>query len=484
MKRDETELDLILSGGTVVDGRNTKPRRADVGIRADRIVAVGDLSGHNAVRRRDVSGLMVAPGFIDSHTHDDNALLKNRDMVAKISQGVTTVITGNCGVSLAPLVHDSPPPPLDLLGTGDNYRFASFQAYLDALRATPPAVNAACMTGHSTLRAAVMTDLEREANEEEIDAMRALAEEAMRAGAIGISTGTFYPPAAHASTEEIIEVCRPLTEYGGVYATHMRDEGDEIVPAMEEAFRIGRELDVPVVISHHKVMGAKNFGRSAETLALIEQAMATQPVALDVYPYIAGSTMLKKDTALMASRTIVTWCKPHPEFTGKDLDDIVAELGRDKAEVIDALQPAGAIYFMMDEEDVQRIMRFPDTMIGSDGLPHDTHPHPRLWGTFPRVLGHYSRDLGLFPIETAVWKMTGLTADRFGLARRGLVEEGAFADMVVFDPATVADEATFEDPTARARGIALVYVNGVEVWSGEAGFSGQHCGRVLNRTAA
>ena len=480
---DATPFDYILAGGTVIDGTNSPGRLADVGVRGDRITAVGDLSASSARRRIDVAGKVVSPGFIDSHTHDDNYLLKHRDMTPKISQGVTTVVTGNCGISLAPLAHANPPAPLDLLDEGGSFRFERFSDYLEALRAAPPAVNAACMVGHSTLRAAVMPDLKREATAGEIQAMQALADDALASGAIGISTGAFYPPAAHASTEEIIEVCRPLGTHGGVYATHMRDEGEHIVAALEETFRIGRELDVPVVISHHKVMGKPNFGRSKETLALIEAAMASQDVSLDAYPYVAGSTMLKQDRVLLAGRTLITWCKPFPELSGRDLEEIAAERSKSKYDVVPELQPAGAIYFMMDEPDVQRILAFGPTMIGSDGLPHDERPHPRLWGTFPRVLGHYSRDLGLFPLETAVWKMTGLTAAKFGLAERGQVQPGYYADLVVFDPATVADSATFERPTERAAGIHSVYVNGAPVWEGQA-FTGQHAGRVLNRAGA
>ncbi|QIM71651.1 D-aminoacylase [Bordetella trematum] len=472
-------LDYVLAGGTVIDGTNTPGRRADVGVRGDRVVAVGDLSQAAARERIDVSGMVVAPGFIDSHTHDDNYLLRKRDMTPKISQGVTTVVTGNCGISLAPLADAAPPAPLDLLDEGGSFRFTSFAAYLQALRETPAAVNAACMVGHSTLRAAVMPELHRPANAGEIDAMRALADEALASGAIGISTGTFYPPAAQATTEEIIEVCRPLAEHGGVYATHMRDEGEHIVAALEETFRIGRELDVPVVISHHKLAGKPNFGRSTETLAIIERAMTEQSVSLDAYPYVAGSTMLKQDSVLLAGRTLITWCKPFPELAGRDLDEVAAERGKSKFDLVAELQPAGAIYFMMDEDDVQRILAFGPTMIGSDGLPHDERPHPRLWGTFPRVLGHYSRDLGLFPLETAVWKMTGLTASRFGLAERGVVQPGFFADLVVFDPEQVADAATFDRPTERAAGIHSVYVNGAPVWR-EQGFTGEHPGRVLN----
>lgn len=482
MSSEQVEsFDFILSGGLVIDGTNTAPYVADVGVRGDRIAAIGDLSRAHAAQREDISGLAVSPGFIDSHTHDDNLLLRKPDMEPKISQGVTTVITGNCGISLAPLLHESPPPPLDLLDVGGSYAFSTFADYLNALRASPPALNCACMLGHSTLRAAVMPDLERNATPEEIERMRELAQEGLEAGAIGISTGTFYPPAAHATTEEIIQVCRPLSEHNGVYATHMRDEGDEIVAALNETFRIGKELGVPVIISHHKLMGKQNFGRSSETLAIIADAMKKQEISLDAYPYVAGSTMLKKDRALLSAKTIITWCKPHPEYTGRDLDDIARERGKDRWDVVDELMPAGAIYFMMDEDDVQRIMAFPDTMIGSDGLPHDTHPHPRLWGTFPRVLGHYSRDLGLFPIETAVWKMTGLTAGRFGLADRGVIQPNAFADLVVFDPATVADAATFETPMERSRGIHHVYVNGAKVWDADAHFTGRYAGRVLER---
>lgn len=474
--------DVILSGGLVIDGTNTKPYLADVGVRGDRVATIGDLSKATATHRENISGLAVSPGFIDSHTHDDNLLLRKPAMEPKISQGVTTVITGNCGISLAPLLHESPPPPLDLLDLGGSYAFSTFADYLQALQQSPPALNCACMLGHSTLRAAVMPNLERNATPEEIEKMRDLAREGMVAGAIGISTGTFYPPAAHATTEEIIQVCQPLTEHNGIYATHMRDEGDEIVAALNETFRIGKELDVPIVISHHKLMGKQNFGRSGETLAIISEAMKTQEISLDAYPYIAGSTILKKDRALLSAKTLLTWCKPFPEYTGRDLDDIAKERGKDRWDVVDELMPAGAIYFMMDEHDVQRIMSFPDTMIGSDGLPHDTHPHPRLWGTFPRVLGHYSRDLGLFPIETAVWKMTGLTASRFGLADRGVIQQDAFADLVVFDPATIADTATFEAPMTHSRGIHHVYVNGKKVWDADAHFTGEYAGRVLKRS--
>ncbi len=261
----------------------------------------------------------------------------------------------------------------------------------------------------------------------------------------------------------------------------MRDEGDHVVDSLEETFRIGRELRVPVVVSHHKVVGTPNHGRSAETLPLIEKAMRTQRVGLDCYPYCASSTILSFDRTLTSSKTLVTWSQPHPEFSGMDLQAIAAQMGASVEQAVARLLPAGAIYFSMDERDVQRILGFEHTMIGSDGLPHDAAPHPRLWGTFPRVLGHYSRDLAVFSLETAVHKMTGLTAKTFGLADRGIVKEGYAADITLFDAGTIAAAATFEDSIQPARGIETVIVNGKPVWSGGKP-TGARPGKVLRRS--
>jgi N-acyl-D-amino-acid deacylase len=310
--------------------------------------------------------------------------------------------------------------------------------------------------------------------------MRELADEALRAGAIGVSTGLYYEPAAAAPTEEVIEVCRPLTRHRGLYCTHMRNEGDAILESLEETFRIGRELDVPVVISHHKLAGKPNHGRSRETLPLIEKRMRSQPVGLDCYPYCASSTILSVSRATIASKVLVTWSKPHPELAGMELADIAKRLGVDVGEAVKRLLPAGAIYFSMDEGDVQRILAFEHTMIGSDGLPHDAAPHPRLWGSFARVLGHYSRGLNLFPLETAVYKMTGLTAKTFGLKDRGVLREGAYADIALFDAGSIDEVATFAEPIQPARGIDTVLVNGAVVWR-DGKPSGLRPGRVLGR---
>jgi N-acyl-D-amino-acid deacylase len=237
---------------------------------------------------------------------------------------------------------------------------------------------------------------------------------------------------------------------------------------------------VPVVISHHKVIGAKNYGRSDETLAYIQKNMAKQPICLDCYPYTAGSTVLSYSRAETSSRVIVTWSKPLPQYAGQDLDKIAKQMGVSEKEAVVKLLPAGAIYFRMDEGDVQKILQFAPTMIGSDGLPHDASPHPRLWSTFPRVLGHYRRSLKLFSLETAVHKMTGLTATNFGLTDRGVIKEGAFADLTLFDEATIDEVATYDNPIALAKGIHTVIVNGEVVWAQGKATSARP-GRVLSR---
>jgi N-acyl-D-amino-acid deacylase len=378
-------------------------------------------------------------------------------------------------------IPDPVTPPLNLLDDeGKWFRFRSFKEYLDALKAEPATTNRAMLVGHTTLRVATMDDLEQPANAKQIQAMQELVVEAMQAGAIGVSTGLFYEPAVAAPTEEVIEICKPLKKYNGLYCTHMRDEADGVMDSLEETFRIGREVGVPVVISHHKVIGQKNYGRSDETLEFIRKSMAMQPICLDCYPYTAGSTVLSASRAVTSARVIVTWSKPLPQYAGQDLDKIAAQMGVSQDEAIERLLPAGAIYFRMDEGDVQKILQFAPTMIGSDGLPHDSSPHPRLWSTFPRVLGHYRRSLGLFSLETAVHKMTGLTAVNFGLADRGVIKEGAFADLTLFDEETVDEVATYENPIALAKGIHTVIVNGDIVWNdGKA--TGARPGRVLSR---
>ncbi len=475
--------DLVFRNGQVIDGSGAPPRRADVAIANDRIAAVGEVPAGAGAREIDVGGRAVAPGFIDVHTHDDRALFATPDMAMKVSQGVTTVITGNCGVSLAPLaLAAAPPPPLDLIGGQADYRFPTFASYLDALDAAPAAVNAAALVGHSTLRVGAMDALDRAATPAEVEAMRGRLAEALDAGAIGFSTGLAYAPSAHAPTVEVIALAELLHGAQAIHTTHMRDESDHVMDSLDETFAIGRAVDVPVVISHHKASGTANFGRSRETLPKIAEAMGRQSVGLDAYPYAASSTVLDPDWVKEAVRVLVTWSVPHPEEAGRDLADIAAAWGVDQRIAAGRLQPAGAVYFAMDEGDVRRILAFEHTMIGSDGLPHDAHPHPRLWGSFPRVLGHYAREQGLFTTAEAVRRMTGLPAARFGLANRGAIRAHAYADITVFDPETVIDRATFAAPKTPAAGIELVMVNGRIVWQDGAP-TGDRPGRALRRQA-
>jgi N-acyl-D-amino-acid deacylase len=479
-------FDLVVRNTTIIDGTGAPRHAGEIGVRGGRVAQIGDLGGARADVEIDGSGKVAAPGFIDAHTHDDRLMLSAPDMAPKVSQGVTTVVAGNCGISLAPApagMRAPITPPLDLLdGEGGWFRFPTFAAYVEELCAKPAATNSALLVGHSTLRVVAMDDLERPATAAEINRMAGMVREALTAGAIGASTGLYYEPASAATTEEVIEVCRPLREFGALYCTHMRNEAEHVLDSLEESFRIGREIGVPVVISHHKVNGTANHGRSAQTLACIAEHMHEQSIGLDCYPYTASSTVLSADRAAVASRVLVTWSKPLPEYTGMDLADVARKMGVSQDEAVARLLPAGAIYFSMDEGDVRRILSFERTMIGSDGLPHDDFPHPRLWATFPRVLGHYSRKLGLFPLEQAVHKMTGLTAQTFGLEGRGVLKAGAPADITLFDPDTVDEAATFDNPMIPSIGIDTVMVNGAVVWRNGAA-TGARPGRVLRRTA-
>src|SRR6202158_3300771 len=431
---------LVLKGGTVVDGTGAARFVADVRIEGERIAAVGAHLPTQDADVLDVAGKIVSPGFIDVHTHDDQIVLAAPQMLPKISQGVTTVVIGNCGISLAPLVHTDAPPPLNLLG-GDKYVYPTMAAYVAALEKARPAVNVVALVGHSTLRVATMDDPYRPATRDEQSRMVELLREGMDAGATGLSSGVFYAPGAAADIDELALLARVAGDAGGVYTTHIRDESDKVIDSLDEAFATGRRGGVPVVVSHHKCAGPRNWGRTLETLAHIDSARTQQPIALDMYPYIAGSTVLREKMVDGIIDILITWSTPHPETAGRMLADIAAEWGCTQQEACERLQPGGACYFQMCEDDVQRVLEYPATMIGSDGLPHDAHPHPRLWGTFPRVLGHYSRELGLFPLEVAVHKMTGLSARQFRLEGRGEIRAGAFADIVVFDAATIGDRA-------------------------------------------
>jgi len=344
------------------------------------------------------------------------------------------------------------------------------------------ATHVAALVGHSTLRVATMDDPYRPATRDEQARMAALLREGMDAGAIGLSSGVFYATGSAADVDELTLLAGIAGEYGGVYTTHIRQEMDAVIASLDEAFATARGGHVPLVISHHKCAGPANWGRTVETLPHIEAARTTHPIGLDAYPYIAGSTVLRTDMVGGDIDILVTWSTPHPEMSARYLADIAREWGCTQQQACERLQPGGACYFQMREDDVRRVLAYPPTMIGSDGLPHDAHPHPRLWGAFARVLGHYARDVGLFPLETAVHKMTGLSARRFNLESRGELREGAYADITVFDPDTIEDAATFETPKQLARGIECVIVNGVTAYR-QGREAVERAGRFLRRTA-
>jgi N-acyl-D-amino-acid deacylase len=474
--------ELVFRNALLFDGSGKPPYTGELAISSERISAVGPLGTipeSTGRSEQDLRGLALAPGFIDAHTHDDRIVLDDPLMLSKISQGVTTVVVGNCGISLAPVTfRGDPPPPMNLLGNAQSYAFPSFASYGEAVRRAAPAVNVAALVGHSALRLATMDDVGRKASDSEIEAMLSYVDEAMANGAIGFSTGLFYPPNAAADADEVARIAARFAERGGVYATHMRDEFDNVLESIHETLTTARSAGIPLVISHHKCAGPRNWGRTRETLPRIEQAAVNQPVNFDVYPYNAGSTNLRSDLVSDEYRIMISWSRPHPEMNGRDLKDIAAEWNCDLKEAARRLDPAGAIYFQMDEADVRRVMSSKLAMIGSDGLPHDAHPHPRLWGTFPRVIGRYARELNLFPMEAAIYKMTGLPAQVFKLPGRGRLEAGYFADLVIFDAEAIIDQATYESPKKRATGIKQVFVNGSRSFSEENGSTGR-AGRLI-----
>ncbi|QNK34081.1 D-aminoacylase [Serratia sp. JUb9] len=471
----------LFKNATVIDGSGGAGYVADVAVSDDRITRIAPVINDDADVTLECRGRVLSPGFIDVHTHDDLIVIKHPEYVEKTSQGVTSIIVGNCGISAAcAVMKDDVPDPLNLLGELAEFRYPDLASYRRKVDEVTPSVNVATLIGHTTLRNNFVASLNEPAQSASIDDMRAALRQALQQGALGLSTGLSYGNAVNASTEEICALAELLAEHQGIYTTHMRTEYDGIIDAMHEAFHVGRHARVPVQISHHKCAGAKNWGRTVETLALIEKYQQRQDISCDLYPYRAGSSNLDPQQVTADYDILITWSTPHPEMAGKTLLEIAAAWDSDIHHAAQRLMPAGAIYFQMDEADVRRVLAHPSAMVGSDGLPCDPNPHPRLWGTFPRVLGHYSRDERLFPLTTAVHKMTGMSAQRFGMRQRGLIREGYFADLVVFDPARINDAATFQQPKQRAEGIEQVFVNGVLTYSQQQ-MTGRRAGKFLSR---
>jgi N-acyl-D-amino-acid deacylase len=473
--------DTLIHGANVLDGSGSAVELADVALCDGRICAIGPGLECNPSIVIDAEGLTLTPGFIDVHTHDDISVIRNPSMLPKLSQGVTTVIVGNCGISASPVeLTGEPPDPMNLLGAADDFCYPTFASYIEAIRVAGPAVNVGALVGHTALRNNHLDRLDRPATDAEIARMRAQLSEALDGGALGLSSGLAYLSAYAATTEEVTALAQPLALAGAVYTTHMRSEAETILDAMQEAFDIGRLSQVPVIVSHLKCAGIANWGRSGEVLQALDAARREQQIGCDCYPYAAGSSTLDLRQVDERVKIAITWSTPHPESAGQTLKEIAESWGLTQLEAARRLQPAGAIYHSISEDDMRRILAHPATMIGSDGLPNDPRPHPRLWGTFPRVLGRYSRAERLISLPDAVHKMTGMPAQRFGLEGRGLIREGYCADLVLFDAEKIIDTASFGDPVNAAEGINGVWVNGVLSYNAH-GATGDRAGQFVAR---
>lgn len=463
---------LVFREVNVLDGSGGPAFVADVSVVGDRIERVG--RAPDGTREIDGRGRYLAPGFVDVHSHDDAALLALPELKFKLAQGCTSVVVGNCGFGLAPLGGAAEPPGNAGLFGPERRRFASVAAYLAALRAAQPSVNVATLVGHANLLVSVLGEGERSPNAAERAELRALTELALSDGAIGLSTGLIYRPGRSAAREEIAELAALCGERGLIYTTHLRSESDQLLAAVDEAIAIGKLAQCRVQISHHKAAGKRNWGKTRETHARFAQAAVDGvDVAFDVYPYTAGSGPLveyfdpKKPDLDLLEVTRIASCPPFPELEGRMLVDIAAHQGCDVPGLVSRILagPEGArtlcITFTMGDEDLERNLSHPRSMVGSDGLADLTgKPHPRLFGTFPRVLGHYVRKRRLLTLPEAIRKMTSLPSERFGLAGRGRVAEGMFADLVLFDADSVSDVASYDEPLLTPRGIDCVVVNG------------------------
>jgi len=515
-RESHAPADVLLSGGWIVDGTGNPRYRGDLLIQGDRIVGVGRLPEAAARETLDVSGKVVAPGFIDMlGQSEENALIDNR-VLSKVTQGVTTEVTGEGG-SVFPLTDSLVAQDSDLMR---KYHFSEdwrdLDGYFRHLERTGSTVNIATFVGATQLRTVVVGTGNRPATPAELARMTALVDSAMAQGALGVSTALEYAPAFYASTDELVALARAAARHGGIYATHMRNEGGEEDAALNEAFRIGREAGIPVEIWHLKVSGRLNWGRMPRVLAKIDSARASGlDVGANLYPYTAAATSLDAsipawahsggtDSMLARLRDPATRARIRAEllappsrsdrflraaggpagvivlpfadslsrYTGKRLSEIAALRHADPIEtlfdlVTEERARTGAIYFIMDEADVDTALASwwtsfdtdfggvaPDGPFGHDGV------HPRAYGTFARVLGHYVRDLKLLPLESAVRKMTSLPAERVGLTGRGLLRPGMYADVTVFDPDSIADRATYERPHQPSVGVTYVFVNG------------------------
>jgi N-acyl-D-amino-acid deacylase len=512
--------DLVIAGALIVDGSASSPRPGTVVVTGDRIEAVlGPREGEPRTPRRiDASRRVVTPGFVDVHSHSDITPLVEPTMDSMLRQGVTTLVVGNCGGSAYPVAGAA-----DMAGLAgaDPSELAmdwrSFGEYLQRVDEARPALNLAALVGHGTLRSTVMGDNQRRAaGEGELGAMRALLREALREGAVGLSSGLVYAPGLHATTDELGSLAAALADEGGIYASHIRGEGRSVFDAVAECAEIGRRNGVPSHVSHLKVETRPMWGRAGELLSLLDgERERGADVTADQYPYTAWETELSSalppwvsrdklpevladpasrqrlDAAIEKGepgwenvgrgigwdRLVIGSHLSDPSLTGRSIAQLAEEMSLEPSELIARLLIAdpytGLLGHAMHEDDVRTILARPDVFVATDGLAiSPAGPlgafaiHPRYYGTFPRVLGRYVREEGILSLPDAVRKMSLLPAERFGLAGRGRIGAGAFADLVVFDPGRIADRATYERPHTFADGVDVVVVNGRVAWDG------------------
>ena len=524
--------DLIIENGRIVDGTGNPWYLADIAVQDGRIVQIGRLQGQSAVRRIDAKGLVVAPGFIDMHCHSDALLFVKPREEGKILQGVTTETIGNCGMSATPVSDQN----LELLKKYTNSIFASiplawdwhgYGEFLDKVETQGCITNIASLVGHGTVRIAVMGFENREPDARELTEMKQLVGTAIDEGAFGMSSGLIYPPGLFSKTAEMVELCKVVAAKGGIYTTHMRGETDNVLDSVQESIDVGEQSGVSVEISHHKTAGKDNWGKSRLTLSMVEQARKRGvDITCDVYPYVAASTMLgallppwvheggidrlldrlqiaenrERIKAEMVNgvagwenyvkaagwdNIIIASCPGNTDYEGKSITDIGKLRNIESAEAVFELMVEEKadvlmVVFMMCEEDVTYIIQHPDVMVASDAIPSPGKPHPRYYGTFPRVLGKYMRKDHAITLPEAIRKISSMPAQKLGLRDRGLLKEGMYADITIFDEDVVEDKATFMNPQQYATGIEYVIVNGqVAVENGM--YSGMLAGKVLRK---
>jgi len=526
-------FDLLIRNGTVIDGSGQPRKAADVGVSKGKISAVGDLKEAEAGSVIDASGKVVCPGFIDYHSHSDVSVFESPENRGKVLQGITTDIGGMCGSTLAPLHPDIYPLAMQSSGMDDRYartreackQFTSFGNLMDAVSRLELGNNMAIYAGHSMIRMSVMGLRPDEPDAKELDAMKGYVEEAMQSGAMGLSFGLIYPPSVFGKTPELIALCKAAAKYGRGFTVHMRSESDRIIQAIGEVIEIAQQAGTRAVISHHKIAGRHNWGKSVETLRMIEEANARGiEIGLDQYPYTAGATSFaavfpprwhtggteglleairSKDRFEEIKNDILTYSEGEnlylgsggfdgmliaespncPQYVGKTIGQAAKEEGADGFELFfdilirDGLKTGGC-YFLMGEEDIVRIMQHPLTMIGTDAGGDYPTSIPRAVGTFPRVLGRYIREQGVMTLEEGIRKMTSLPAGRARFASKGLVREGMDADLVVFDPETISDHADYTRPSLPNTGIFRVIVGGAAAVEEDA-FTGVKNGKLI-----